>query len=106
MINENDKVYSYESEPIRDYEHPPYMVNNSSLSKTLYTTFPDWNPKVIHLGCVFMSKGNLTLGIGPASDKSYAGFITEEGTLSLSSVDIYPREILFTTNSHIEFVIL
>lgn len=79
------------------------MVNSSSLSKTLYTTFPDWNPKVIHLGCVFMSKGNLTLGIGPASDKSYAGFITEEGTLSLSSADIYPREVLFTTNSHIDF---
>jgi hypothetical protein len=50
-----------------------------------------------------MSKGNLTLGIGQASDKSYAGFITEEGTLSLSSADIYPREILFTTNNHIDF---
>ena len=79
------------------------MVNSSSLSQSLYTTFPDWNPKVIHVGCVFMSKGNLTLGIGPASDKSYAGFITEEGTLSLNSTDIYPRKILFTTNSHIDF---
>jgi hypothetical protein len=95
MIDENEEYL------IKDYSEP--SVNTSSLSQALYLTFPDWNPKDNHLGCVFMSKGNLTLGIGQANDKSYAGFITEEGTLSLSSADIYPREILFTTNNHIDF---